>query len=325
MEPTAVLFDIGRYRNADGPGIRTILFFKGCPLRCRWCSNPFGLSPQRQMSVNFERCTGCGVCEAVCPNGVNHLSLGEKVQVDFAACSRCGQCISRCPAKARTLLGKVYTPRQLYEEAAKDEKFYRRSFGGVTFSGGEVLLQHEAAAEALRLCQENYMDTCLETSGYGPWEPLENVARFCDTIFMDLKHIDSARHKALTGVPNESILDNIRRLCVFSGKQGIRMILRYPVIPGCNDGAADLEGAASFAEHLPRHLELNLLPYHNLGESKYAMIGREVPISGQASQSVDGPSSLRARTLFAQYAPHCPISVGGDAIEQAQDKPKHTK
>ena len=140
-EKKAIVFDIGRFRNTDGPGIRTILFFKGCPLRCLWCSNPFGFSPAPQLAVNPVKCTGCGKCVPVCPQGRNTLVPGEKIQVDFSACQGCGACVPVCPSGARMITGRAYTARELYREAAKDAAFYRKGGGGVTLSGGEVLLQ----------------------------------------------------------------------------------------------------------------------------------------------------------------------------------------
>ena len=210
-EKRALIFDIGRFRNTDGPGIRTILFFKGCPLRCQWCSNPFGLSPRRQLVVNPAKCTGCGRCAEVCSHGVNTVPEGEKVQVEFSACTLCADCVTPCLAGARMISGTAYTARELYQEAQKDAAFYRKGGGGVTISGGEALLQYEVAAETLRLCRSNYINTCLETSAFAPWDHLWAAAQYCHTVFVDLKHMDPERHKVLTGVDNALILENLQR------------------------------------------------------------------------------------------------------------------
>lgn len=313
-EKKAILFDIGRFRNTDGPGIRTILFFKGCPLRCRWCSNPFGLSPKVQLAVNPAKCTGCGKCGAVCPHGVNGVPAGEKVQVAFSACRTCGACVAACPGGARKLLGQAYTPRELYREAAKDAAFYRKGGGGVTLSGGEVLLQYEAAAETLRLCRANYLNTCVETSAYAPWDHLRAVAQHCHTVFVDLKHMDSGKHRAGTGVPNELILENIEKLCRALPARGGKVIVRLPVIPGWNDSREEILAAARFVGGLPGRPELNLLPYHDLGQSKYEMIGENYTLDGLENRKGKNADLLGLQALCQAAAPETRVSLGGDAI-----------
>lgn len=314
MEKTATIFDIGRFRNEDGPGIRTIIFFKGCPLKCAWCSNPFGLSPEPQIVVNQDRCTGCGHCVSVCPNGVNSVTKG-KVQVDFSKCTACGLCIAMCPVATRMISGKKYTVRELFEEAYKDVVFYRKNNGGVTLSGGEVLMQYEAATEVLRLCRKHYVNTCIETSCFAPWEHLRQVAEYCNYVFVDLKHMDSATHKKFTGVPNELILENIQKLCEFGIGRNIRVIVRRPIIPGYNDEEEMSIAAAKFISQLAGNPEINILPYHNLGETKYAMIGEEYNMKDLRMIANSDPVIMRTREICQQYAPCNRISVGGDAID----------
>lgn len=314
MEQTALLFDIGRYRSTDGPGIRTILFFKGCPLACRWCSNPFGLGTKPQLSVQRSRCTACGRCVPACPQGCNAICDGT-LQVDFTNCTACGRCVEACLLPCRSIVGKYYTAKQLFQEAYRDMAFYRRNGGGVTLSGGEVLRQHAVAAEVLRLCKRNYVNTCIETSAFGSWEALQSLAQYCNTVFVDLKHIDSQRHQALVGVPNALILENIQKLCAYALDRPLRVIIRVPIIPGCNDDAPSLQRAAQFVDALPGDPEINLLPYHNLGESKYDMLGLTYAYAGVEGVSKTDAPFQQAADMFARYTTGNRISLGGDAID----------
>lgn len=315
-EKKAVVFDIGRFRNADGPGIRTIIFFKGCPLRCQWCSNPFGLSPKKQLVVNPAKCTGCGTCVEVCKRQVNAVSdETHKAVVDFSTCVLCGDCVKPCLAGARAISGQEYTARELYREAGKDRAFYRRGGGGVTLSGGEVLSQWEVASETLRLCRQDGMNCCIETSGFAPWEHLWAVARYCNTVFIDLKHINSAKHKKLTGVPNQRILENMQTLCTELPKLGGRVIVRLPLVPGYNDGHEAVAGAAEFVAGLDNRPELNLIPYHNLGETKYEMIGEEYALSHVESRKKKDPRLQALFALCKERAPNNRVSLGGEAID----------
>lgn len=231
--------------------------------------------------------------------------------MDFQACALCGDCIVPCIAGARMISGKVYTPRELCREAAKDAAFYRRGGGGVTVSGGEVLAQWEAVAETLRLCRGQNLNTCMETSAFGPWEHLWAMAQYCHTVFVDLKHMDSAKHKALTGVPNERILENIRRLCEELPKRRGKVIVRMPLVPGYNDEEEELLAAAKFVASLPNRPELNLLPYHNLGESKYEMIGLDYALGSVESRKGKDPRLLEIQALCQKAGPRKPGQFRG--------------
>lgn len=210
--------------------------------------------------------------------------------------------------------GKEYTAEELFQEAYKDALFYRRNTGGVTLSGGEVLMQHEVAAELLRMCKRNYMHTCIETSAFSPWEHLQQVAQYCDLIFVDLKHMDSTRHKALTGVGNERVLENIQRLCAYAEGRELRVIVRIPIIPGHTDEADNLRASAAFVATLPGTPDLNLLPYHSLGEKKYEMIGAPYALNIQSMLGDSSDLMLRLRALCKAYAPETCVTIGGGEI-----------
>lgn len=316
MDNKINIFDIGHYRNEDGPGIRTIVFFKGCPLRCIWCSNPFGLEAKPQLVFNENKCISCETCIKACPLGCNQLIDG-KIVVDFDKCDACGKCVPACPTKARKIVGEEVSIDELYERIKKDSAFYRRTKGGLTLSGGEVLQQYEAAVELLKKCRNSlFMNTAIETSAFGPWEHLEAMANYCDLVFVDLKHIDNEKHIKYTGVPNELILENIKRLCEMWVKKGTpKIIIRRPIIEGINDDDETTIATAKFIKDLPGSPEINLLPYHNLGESKYAMIGKKYELENMDMMDVKSPILKRIQDLTLQYAPNNRVSIGGGDIE----------
>lgn len=259
------VFNIQRYSIHDGPGIRTTVFLKGCPLACLWCQNPESQLMKPQIFYNAERCVGCGRCITVCP--VKAITVAEtKVKTDRELCTGCGTCIETCPEEARELVGKTMTVEEVVEEVMKDDIFYQRSGGGITISGGEPFTQPFFSASILKLCKERNTHTAIETCGYAPWETVEKVLDYTDLVLFDIKHIVSQVHMRLTGVPNELILENAKRIW---HERHIPMWIRVPVIPGYNDSTDNIEALATFVvNELSPFVQLHLLPYHRLGESK---------------------------------------------------------
>ena len=315
-EKTATVFEIEAYRNEDGPGMRTMVFFKGCPLKCMWCSNPFGLSMEPQLIFNQNKCSGCGKCIDICPVSANSFENG-KLRMDFERCTCCGKCITPCLMDARKISGEIYTVLELFKEVQKHTLFFRRNSGGVSLSGGEVLLQSEFASDFLRVCKANYIHTTIETSGYAEWGKFESVVRYCDLVFIDLKIFCADKHQKYTGVSNQKILQNIESLCSYAKTKGNpKVIIRRLIIEGITT-EDDIIRAAKFINELPLRPEINLLPFHNFGEAKYAMCGRKYQMEEKAMMGISDALVQRARELTIQYAPNCRVSVGGGNIEGA--------
>ena len=271
-EKEGIVFDIQHYSIHDGPGIRTNVFVKGCPLRCRWCQNPESQSVKPQLMYRMEPCVGCGACVPRCPRQAIRLEEG-KVITDRTRCNGCGACVSVCPAEAREITGEPMTAQDVLEKVIQDKLFYDTSGGGVTMTGGEILAQPDFVAVVLKLCKENGLHTAIETCGYGSWEELAQILDYTDLALYDVKHMDSEKHKEGTGAGNERILENLARL---SGEKNIPVIVRVPLIPGFNDTEENMRQMAAFIkEKLPPCQEVNLLPYHKLGEGKKEQLERE--------------------------------------------------
>lgn len=262
-----LIFNIQRYSIHDGPGIRTTVFMKGCPLRCIWCANPEGQALKPEIFLNLEKCTGCGSCVQECPQEAIEIRR-EKSRTNRQVCIGCGKCAEVCPNEARSLMGKWISAKEVFEEIKRDGIFYERSGGGVTLSGGEPLAQPEFATSILGLCKGAYIHTALETCGHVKWGIFEEVLKFVDILLYDFKHMNPVKHKRYTGVSNRLILDNARRV---SRKLSIPMWARIPVIPGYNDSVENIEATAKFiAEELGNCVKrVSLLPYHRLGETKF--------------------------------------------------------
>ena len=253
--PKAMIFDIQRNSFVDGPGIRTTVFFKGCNLRCKWCHNPESQSFEKQMMFYKDKCTGCGKCREVCPN---HLQ----------SCDFCGKCELYCPADARKVCGREYTPAEVFAEVIKDKAFYDNSGGGVTFSGGECMLQLDFLCEILEKCKSAGIHTAVDTAGNVPWKSFEKILPVTDLFLYDIKAFGAELHRKGTGVSNELILENLKNL---SGRADI--IVRIPVIGGYNDNDEEIRQIADFLKQI-KIIKAELLPYHAMGEHKYTALGR---------------------------------------------------
>jgi glycyl-radical enzyme activating protein len=259
------IFDIQRFSIHDGPGIRTIIFLKGCPLNCRWCCNPESINPQPELLINPELCIGCGKCIEVCTTGAT-----SETGFDRMLCTGCGICAETCYAEARYIKGRYMTPQEVIDEAIKDVTFYKRTNGGVTFSGGEPMFQIDFLEEALLLCRENRLATAIETCGYASWEHFKRIAPLVDVYLFDIKNTNSDEHLKFTGARCERIMENCERLA----KIAKRLIIRVPVIPDFNFDSQSLTKIVRFAEEIGVG-EIHFLPYHRLAESKYSFLGRE--------------------------------------------------
>jgi len=294
---TGRVYDIQGFSVHDGPGIRTTVFLKGCPLRCLWCHSPESQAFQRELSWMEMRCIGvdeCGLCIEACAKG--GISPGEPVKApgrdtemrlvtfDRSMCDNCGSCGSACMSKAVYLCGTDYTVADVVERVVKDVAFFERSGGGVTISGGEPLSQPEFTLALLEACKKAGLHTALDTTGYVRWEVMQGVLPFTDLLLYDLKHMDSATHKQLTGVPNERILENARRVAAAGG----RLQVRIPLIPGMNDSAENVEAAGRFCSELGDAVTVvQLLPYHRLGSAKYKRLQRPDPMPPTEPPSSD--------------------------------------
>ena len=296
---TGVIFDIQRFTLDDGPGIRTTVFLKGCPLRCLWCHNPEGLNMSRAIGWHEKYCTKCLKCIAVCPKSAISVQEGG-IFTDESLCDLCGNCVRECPNKARETIGKRVTVKELFAQLEEDRAFYEESGGGITCSGGEPLMQAEFVAELFRECKRNGIHTALDTSGFAEWEAFEKVLPFTDLVLFDLKHSDPTKHLSYTGVDSQKIWANFERLA----KMQVPLSVRCPVVPGYVDDEVNFRKIAEFIKRFDSVLGIELLPYHPMGEPKYRMLNRRYQLSGlepptaaNMDQLNAAVRSVRARSL----------------------------
>lgn len=289
-----LIFDIQKYSLHDGRGIRSLIFLKGCPLRCGWCSNPEGQSFFSELAYKEDKCIGifeCGRCIPACKEQAIQKGNDGKIVVQRSLCNNCGGCVDNCPSKAMALFGKYMSVDEVIKIVEEDSGFYARSGGGLTIGGGEPLSQAGFVTRLLRTAQSRGLDTALETSGYCDWEDLENVCGFVNQIFFDIKTMDPYKHKTYTGVSNHLILENFQKL--YSKFPEISIVVRTPVIPGFNDSTEDIKAVVDFLNKVTKPINYELLPYHGFGEPKYRSLDKKYQYSGIQPPTEEHMNSLR--------------------------------
>jgi len=300
--------EIQHYCIQDGPGIRTTVFLKGCPLHCLWCHNPEMINPRKEVWYNARTCTLCGKCVEACPTRAIEGYLDERV-IDRLVClasTGCKKCVEVCPTTALEVVGKQTTVEDVVKEVREDAMFYQRTGGGTCISGGDPTLQADFTVEFLKQCQEHFIDTAVETCSHASWDVLSEIAQYADLMLLDIKHMDPVRHKKGTGVSNELILENISRLA----KMGKKIRIRLPLIPGFNDSEENLRKTAEFM--VANNLKyIDLLAFHLAGEYKYGKLGKRFECSTIKEPTAEEMAKHKA--LFESY--DIGGTIGGSDIE----------
>ena len=279
---------VQKYSTKDGPGIRSTVFFKGCPLGCLWCSNPELIRSRPDLLYKREKCARCGTCIEACPRGA--LSFGEDgfIVVDHALCDGCGDCVNACPNGALELIGKLVTVDELTKDLLKDHVFYQTSGGGVTFSGGEPLWQSGFVAQVARRMKEEGIHTVLDTAGDVGWCHFEEVLDFIDLVLFDIKLAGREPHRQFTGRENDLLLANVQLL----SQRGVPMHIRLVMIPGVNDSKAEIRARMEIVGSLKSVEQVDILPYHRYGAGKYARLGLEYPLIGLEEQTKEQVANM---------------------------------
>jgi len=299
---TGVIFDLKKYAIHDGPGIRTTVFFKGCPLACQWCHNPEGMAVATQRIYHKERCIDCGECLQICPHKAIYRTV-EGMVADPAKCQLCGSCADHCPAAAVEFVGQRVTVAEVVRKIEKDVAFYDQSNGGVTFSGGEPLMQPEFLLELLEACGDLDLHRTVDTTGYADATLLLKVAQKTDLFLYDLKIMDTEKHRKFTGVSNEQILTNLTRLA----QNDAAIQVRIPVIPGVNSDPENIDKTADFIHCLGGVEHISLLPFHNSARCKYRRLGMQ-----WISRHVQPPAAELLQSIAARLKKSgLKVTIGG--------------
>ncbi len=269
-----VVLSITRMTIHNGPGVRTLILFKGCPLHCLWCSTPESQKSEPEIAIYPGKCIHCDQCFPACPLNAINLT-DETISINRSLCNNCGKCAQACYAEAIKILGQPMTIEELLTEAKKDIVIYRHSGGGVTISGGEPLLDIGFTEKLLRALKEEGFNTGVDTCGHVPWASIEQVLPYVDFFLWDIKHMNPEKHRKLTGVSNELILSNARAV----SERSVPLYIRLPVIPGYNDSEENIRATCEFALGLSSVVEFHLLPLHHLGKARYDSLNRPYPIA----------------------------------------------
>jgi pyruvate formate lyase activating enzyme len=283
-----MVFSIQRFSLQDGPGIRTTVFLKGCPLRCNWCSNPESQNPSPELMWRRPNCQACGTCADVCETGAIRCDEGAPI-IDRQLCAACSLCVDACPGNALEISGMKMAVQDVVDEVLKDIPFYENSGGGVTVSGGEPLFQSDFTHNLLKECKSKGLHTCLDTSGHGSWDALNRILDHTDLVLFDIKHFDEELHLKATGMSNELILENFRKL-MDSGKTEVWV--RIPVIPGFNEADTFFADLAE-SLHGSTMEKVSLLGYHEWGKTKYNALGKAYPLNGTEACSTERLESIK--------------------------------
>lgn len=323
---SGMVFDIKKYSINDGPGIRTTVFMSGCPLSCLWCHNPESQSLQPVLLYRQSRCLGCGACAEVCSQGAIALDAENqdtdytestdehgifleksvsirkvrvfrvpKVLTDQEKCTKCQTCAAACYSGAREFSGREMTVSEVMAQVEREIPFYDQSGGGVTFSGGEPLMQPGFLSALLKACRRQEIHTVVDTSGFANWQVFEQIRGDVDLFLYDLKQMDSEKHRKVTGVPNEPILENLRKLTAL----GHKVLARIPLIPGINDDEQNLAESGKFLASLPQLEGVELMGYHDIAQAKYEALGREYALVGLKPPSTE--TMLSAQEIFGAF------------------------
>ena len=300
---TATIFNIQRYSIDDGPGVRSTVFFKGCPLTCLWCSNPESQSPEPEVSWRYTSCKQCGTCINTCPEkAVSANATNGDIRIDPALCKRCGKCVDACIHEALNMSGKLMSVDDVFKVVKRDFDYYEASGGGVTASGGEILMQADFVAALFTKCREENIGTCADTSGFGNPEAFGKILAVSDLVLFDLKHMDQNEHLRACGQSLDLILGNLDQ----AYKSGAQVIVRVPLIPEYNTSDEALLAIAEAVRERAHGSVVNIMPYHRYGANKYRMLGREYPLEGL--RELTQQEKDRAKEIFESAGSECSVS-----------------